>query len=100
MKNSPGRSSVKVTTSNYDLNLTFSLTLMTTLNPRFSRPFTCAIRKNSNSAQDFLTVFKTFVENDLFEAGDYLIMDNCSIHVSQEIMDELTQICQEKGIKF
>lgn len=73
---------------------------MTSLNSNFVKPFAAAIRTNKNDAEEFLNIFKTFVENGQLKEGDYLILDNASIHVANEIWPQIRRICQTTGINF
>ena len=71
------------------LDSTYSVTLLTTVDPVASHPIVIDMRDESNSASDFLTIEKYWIENGHLTQGDYLIVDNSSIHVNDEIEEEL-----------
>ena len=80
------------------LDSTYSVTLLTTVDPAASHPIVFDMRDESNSASDFLTVIKYWIENGHLTQGDYLIVDNASIHVSDEIAEELDHILDSSGV--
>ena len=69
----------------------FSLTLLTSINPEDENHFFISMRKESNTAQDFLSCLKTFIEMGALSTGDILILDNATVHKAAEIEDELAQ---------
>lgn len=81
-----------------DLNLNFSLTLVTQIKANFMIPFSYTIREGSNTAEDFLESVKIFLEMEIFEPGDYLIVDNASVHLAQNILPQLQVICNQNQI--
>jgi len=55
---------------------TYTMTLLASADPRDEVPICVSLRKDTNTAEDFL------------KAGDYLIVDNAKVHLAQEILDE------------
>ena len=80
------------------LDSTYSVTLLTTVDPAAPHPIVFDMRDESNSASDFLTVVKYWIENGHLTQGDYLIVDNATIHVSDEIAEELNHILDSSGV--
>ena len=62
------------------LNERFSITLMTTLDPDEPFPYVVDIRFGTNDQSDFLKFVIYLIELGHLERGDYLVMDNASIH--------------------
>jgi hypothetical protein len=71
------------------LDETYSITLLTTLDPWATEPIGLDIREGSNSAEDFLDGVRFFVEAGYLSEGDLLIFDNASIHIAVDIQQEL-----------
>ena len=67
------------------LDSVYSVTLLTTLDPTAPHPIVFDMREESNSACDFLNVVKHWIQKGHLTQGDYLIVDNASVHVSDEI---------------
>jgi len=74
----------------------FSITLMTQLDE--TRPLVFDIREESNTQWDFLEFVNACVEHGQLQAGDYLILDNASIHGGLDSIDELLQELQKHGV--
>jgi len=84
--------------TNVSLDETFSVTLLTSLNPELEEPLALDIRENSNTADDFLNIVMYFLEAGYLTEGDYLIFDNASIHVADEIIEALLEVCNSRGV--
>jgi len=56
------------------------------------------IREESNSQWDFLNFIVECVEHNLLERGDYLILDNASIHKGRESSPALKSLLDVAGI--
>jgi hypothetical protein len=78
----------------------FSITLLTSL--KFNSPTCClfTFRTASNTAHDFLSSLYSFLEVGVFDEGDYLILDNASIHDAEEIQQMLWILCEKYSISI
>ena len=82
------------------LDSVYSVTFLTTLDPTASHPIVFDMREESNSACDFLNVVKHWIQKGHLTQGDYLIVDNASVHVSDEISEELDNILEAAGVNM
>jgi len=81
------------------LDVSYSLTLMTTL----SDPLRCCIidlRENSNTQWDFASFLLFCLEQKHLTAGDYLILDNASVHVGANSFTLIKQACDLANVKI
>lgn len=77
---------------NVALGVHYSVTLLTSIHPE-QHPVVLDIREDSNAAFDFFRFILFCLSNGHLVAGDFLIMDNASVHVSQEILEVLLVVC-------
>jgi transposase len=74
------------------LDLSFSLTILTDVSPFPTFPLLIDIRENSNDQWDFLTFIISSIRMGYLRAGDYLILDNASVHGGTESWPLLKEI--------
>jgi hypothetical protein len=86
--------------TNAGLNVTYSITILTILSPDASHPIVLDTRENSNSAEDFFKMVEYWVQAGHLVGGNYLIMDNASIHISDEIHDKLMELLSHSDISI
>jgi len=75
------------------LDYSFSLTMMTTLDHDI--PIIGSLREKSNNQFDFIHFICESIQGGFLKKGDYLVMDNASVHSGQEIFDVLLKIAQK-----
>jgi transposase len=75
-----------------DLNLSYSLTILTDISSNNLFPIFIDIREESNDQWDFLIFIIEAIKGGFLKAGDYLIMDNAKIHGANESWDILKAI--------
>ena len=83
-----------------DLDTTYSVTVLTTLNPFAPHPVILDLREDSNAAIDFLNILTFWIEQKHLIEGDILVVDNASVHVAEEIQEALLQLCQAAGVSL
>jgi len=71
---------------------------MTQLNE--DKPIAFDIREESNDQWDFLEFVVACIERGMLVSGDYLIVDNASIHGGNESLDALLEVLGQHGIKL
>lgn len=75
----------------------FTLTLLTSLDPTLPMPYAADLRETSNTQFDFVNCVAEFARLGYLQHGDYLIVDNWSGHyaAAADLMDALvTMITQ------
>ena len=101
---------------------TFSVTMMLSLNPEDTLPFSFDLRKESNSQWDFLQFICDLIELDKLVAGDFLIVyvrqseegsrvqreniiililflrDNASVHTGSDAFPQLMALLNVAGV--
>jgi len=83
------------------LTESFSLTLLTRLAPSLDVPSVLVdIRKESNSAWDFLGFVKFCIQKRHLLQGDTLVLDNASIHGSEDTIYLLDTLLTAAGINM
>jgi len=75
----------------------YSITLVTTLtrDPPF---FVSVPREGSNNAADFLLFVMDLITDNFFDVGDFLILDNASVHKAAPLFDHLQFILAGVGV--
>jgi hypothetical protein len=82
-----------------ELNLSYSLTLLTDLSTP-ANPFFLTLRSESNTEWDFLNFVVDAVEANRLVQGDILVVDNASIHFGGETWELLTTLLDTFGISY
>jgi len=75
-----------------------SITILTSLD-KF-HPITIDYREESNSQEDFLCFLLRLIEDENIIEGDYLIMDNATVHDGSDIAPFLIQLQANIGFKI
>lgn len=78
----------------------YSLTILTTLDPSAPSPVVCDMRSETNTARDFFSFVVFLLDNNHLVHGDFLIVDNCSIHFAEEYREDLLAILDEAGVQL
>ena len=86
--------------TNVQLDAPLTVTLLTTLDMDAPHPVIVDVREESNTAVDFLNILVYWIENGYLIAGDFLIVDNATVHVADEIWDAILALCSSAGISF
>ena len=73
------------------------MTILTTLSDP-SQPFISTIRKDSNTGWDFGLFIIFCLENNHLRNGDWLILDNASVHFSNSTIDSLLYLLDISGV--
>lgn len=73
-----------------------SLTLLTGLDPE--SPFAYNIRHGSNTQQDFYDCLQYWMENGTLKFGDFLVLDNASVHTGSTLSGALFQLAEQYGV--
>ncbi len=82
-----------------EVNESYSLTLLIDL--AFpDNPFFISLRTNTNSEQDYLDFITTALLSKHLVAGDFLIVDNASIHFGGNTWEELTTQLEQHGVRY
>lgn len=92
--------SVPILNNTDDIDMAYTLTLLTNLDPSAQYPLAIDLREESNTQFDFLNVIISFVEKGIIKRGDIVIMDNWGGHVADDIMEPLLDLCNEKGFEI
>jgi hypothetical protein len=87
------------TTSTEGLNTDYSLTLLLDLT-NDANPFFLHLCASSNSEWDFFEFIISAVEEGRLVAGDWLIVDNASIHFGQATWEPLTNLLSAAGVQY
>ena len=87
------------TTSAEGLNTDYSLTLLLDLTNN-ANPFFLHLRAGSNSEWDFFEFVVAAVEEGRLVEGDWLIVDNASVHFGQETWEPLTTLLSAAGVRY
>lgn len=74
------------------------MTLLTSL--WNANPFFMHIREGSNFANDFLRFLQDAILADYIVADDFVVLDNASIHLSLEVLEELEELQSEFQFKL
>jgi hypothetical protein len=93
-----GEPAISVHSRDISLNETYSVTLLCSINN--DHPIVLSCRQESNTQYDFLGFVKSCVELGYLEHGDFLILDNATIHKGQDIAQQLCFILESKQIKI
>jgi len=80
------------------LGQSISITLLTSLENNSPVYFT--VREKSNSQADFLEFLCNAIDAGFLEDGDYLILDNSSVHTGNEYFDALIYLLDSIGISL
>jgi len=85
-----------------NLRTTFSVTMVTRFAPidAIVPPVVMDIREESNTQWDFLQFIAECIQYNLLERGDYLILDNASIHGGSESLPALNSLLVAAGIQM
>jgi transposase len=86
--------------TNVDLDSTYSVTILTNLCPMADHPIITDIREQSNTSMDFLNIVVFWIEQNHLTAGDFLIVDNATVHLSDETHQALFTICNAANVSF
>jgi hypothetical protein len=78
--------------------LTYSVTLLTKLNE--ASLITLDIRENSNTSGDFLQFLQFCIAFDVLIAGNFLIIDNATVHVCNNNIDKIYNLVNYFGIQI
>jgi hypothetical protein len=81
------------------LNVSFSLTLLIDLTDA-ENPFAVTIRTNSNTQWDFLEFVIAMIEEKRLVPGDYLVVDNATVHCGSDSWPALHSLLQQQGIQL
>jgi transposase len=76
-----------------------SISIITSLDP-LTAPVYLGYREESNSAWDFFDFISNAVESGFFEDGDFLIVDNASVHHEHESAELLQQLLRAHGVEI
>ena len=82
------------------LDETFTMTLMTTLDPTEDSPVSIDLRIGSNTQWNFVSFVATQLEAGRLKEGDYLILDNASVHSGSDSFPILLQLLQHHGVQL
>jgi len=83
--------------TNANLKTSYSLTVLTRLDSPEST-VVADIRTNSNTQWDFLNFIIYCIQSGSLKTGDYLVMDNATVHVGSESWDLIVGIFEAAGI--
>ena len=98
--------------TNTDLSSTFSVTVLTTLDPMHEHPILLLILEkiliqvfllifiNKRIAEDFLTLVKSWISLEYLKIRDYLIVDNAAVHAAECIREELSKVCNDAQVNL
>ena len=78
---------------------TFTVTLMTTLDPKCLLPFMIDLRVDSNTQWDFMKFVCDALENGELSDGDILIVDNSSVHSGSDAFPVLMRVLRAAGVR-
>jgi len=81
------------------LNLSFSLTLLIDLT-REDNPFGVGLRLASNTQWDFLSFIIDMVEQKRLVQGDFLVLDNATVHCGAESWNALKHVLNLAGVSI
>jgi len=87
-----------IITNREPLSMSYTMTLMSTLDPALAAPLAIDLRTESNTQLDFLGVITKFLESKYLVAGDFLILDNWSGHFAADIMEPLLALCKAANV--
>ena len=79
---------------------TFTVTLLLTLDPTHPLPFTIDLCVDSNTQWNFLKFVCDALENKTLVEGDFLIVDNSSVHSGSDAFPLLIQVLEAAGVKY
>jgi len=96
---SPKNSSAQ-TPNTAPIDETYSMTLLTSVNPLEPAPIVITLREASNSAVDFLDTVQFWLDSEHLREGDILIVDNAAIHIADEIFQQLTTLLANKQVRM
>lgn len=82
-----------------DLAESFSLTLLLDLS-NATNPFFIDLRAGSNTEFDFLAFVRAAVAAGRLRNGDFLIVDNATVHFGEGTRDELLQLLTDHGVQY
>jgi len=77
---------------------TFTMTLLTTLDPQSALPFEFDLRVGSNTQWDFLNFVIYLLDNEKLVAGDFFIVDNASVHHGHDAFPLLCNLLVAAGV--
>jgi hypothetical protein len=75
--------------NNASINEIYTLTLLTSVDPRDDVPICISLRKDSNTAENFLDTVRFWTDGKYLKAGDILIANNAKVHLADEIINDL-----------
>jgi transposase len=76
----------------------YSVTVLTSVDPNAPHPISLDIRQDSNSAEDFVALVAQYVAAGYLVRGDILLCDNASIHIAEQIWDQLRAVLDQAGV--
>lgn len=76
----------------------FTLTLLCKLDS--PDLFHVNVRQNSNTQRDFYHFLKELIEGQHLKQGDFLVIDNASVHVGDKYHDKIVGITQRAGVRI
>jgi hypothetical protein len=79
---------------------TFTVTMMTSMNPTDPLPFAIDLRVESNTQWDFLKFICDIIETGQLARGDFLIVDNSSVHSGSDAFPVLMQVLEAAGVSL
>ena len=82
-----------------ELNLGYSLTLMTSLGNK-EKPISVDLRFKSNSQWDFARFFLHAVTTGFFKPGDLLVLDNAHIHFGEDTAPMISKLTRAYQIRI
>lgn len=82
------------TTTTAPLDSSYTLTILTTLDPSLPSPVVFDLHSDSNDQFDFYNFVEYLVTNNYLSEGDYLILDNASVHVAHETWPAVKDLLQ------
>jgi len=77
---------------------TFSMTLMTTLDPEALCPVVATLRTDSNSHWDFLDFIIYLLEKKHLVAGDVFFVDNAGVHWGSDAFPIISSLLRAAGV--
>jgi len=85
---------------NVPMDYSFSITIMTTYGAGNEPPLQLDLREESNTAEDFLQFIRYLCETGKLPQGHVLVLDNASVHTSDDIQEALDELEEEYGVTF
>lgn len=81
------------------LGPSYSMSLLTKLDGS-AVPLVVSLREDSNNQYDFLSWVKFLIDNHHLLAGDFFIVDNASVHVGDDISEELDEVLEQAEVRM